>query len=107
VNDAATFTNAGTSATALTGNLTMTATRLDCANSFATSTSDPWSLADWFNGQVRNGIGTADLTGFVNGPLINAVVASTFSDSFFDSVSHIGAVKDQASDWTAKWIFRD
>jgi hypothetical protein len=107
VNDTATFTNAGTSATALTGNLTMTGSRLDCANSFATSTSDPWSLADWFNGQVRNSIGATDLTGFVNGPQINAVVASTFSDSFFDNVSHIGAVKDQASDWTAKWIFRD
>lgn len=107
VNDTATFTNAGTSATALTGNLTMTGTRFDCTIPFALSSTEPWLLADWFNGQARNSIGTADLTGFVNGPLINAVVPSTFTDSFFDNVSHIGAVKDQSSDWTAKWIFRD
>jgi hypothetical protein len=85
----------------------MTASRLDCTTTFATSSTEPWTLADWFNGQARNTIGTADLTGFVNGPLINAIVPSTFTDSFYDNVSHIGAVKDVSSDWTAKWIFRD
>ncbi|MDP2139450.1 MAG: hypothetical protein Q8L20_01445 [Gammaproteobacteria bacterium] len=105
LNDNATFTNGGSSATSLTGQLTMTHSRFACANNFAESGTDPWSVAAWFNGQTGNSTGTADLSGVINGPGLNAIPAATLNDSFFDAVTHIGAVKDQKSDWASAWMF--
>ena len=109
VDDDATFNNGGSSATNLTGELTITNTLLTCANAFDVSDSDPWSVADWFNGQAGNvaDVNGSDLTGYVNGPVINAMTPATFSDSFFDQVDHIGAVANDASDWASSWMFTD
>lgn len=107
INDNATFTNGGSSATSLSGELTMTNTLFGCAKAFSEASTDPWSIASWFNGQNGNATGTADLNGVVNGPTINAKTAATFTDSFFDQTDYIGAVKDAASDWTAGWVFSD
>ncbi len=107
INDNATFTNGGTSATSLTGQLTMTNTLFACGNSFNESSTDPWSIATWFNGQAGNSAGTADLNGIINGAAINAKAAATFTDSFFDNTDYIGAIKDQKSDWASRWVFMD
>lgn len=105
INDNATFLNGGSSATTLTGQLTMTNTRFACANNFSEAGTDPWLISTWFNGQAGNSTGAVDLSGIVNGPTVNALTAATLSDSFFDKVTHIGAVKDTASNWTSGWMF--
>lgn len=107
VNDTATFTNAGTSATALTGQLTAVSSLFDCGTTFKEASDDPFSLTAWFAGQTHNSTVAAGLSGVVNGAAANAVTPSTFTDSFFDQVDYIGAVKDQKSDWTANWVFTD
>jgi hypothetical protein len=52
-----------------------------------------------------SGLGAND---YRNSTLINARPVSDLSatDSFFDKVDYIGAVKDQANDWTLGWTFR-
>lgn len=107
INDNATFLNGGSSATSLTGQLTMSNSRLNCAITFAESGTDPWSIAAWFAGQAGNTTGSVDLTGFINGPVLNALPAATFTDSFFNQVDHIGAIKNTQSDWASGWIYRD
>lgn len=109
IDDDATFNNGGSSATNLTGDLTITNTLLTCANAFEVKVTDPWSVADWFNGQAGNvaNVNGSDLTGYVNGPVINAMTPATFSDSFFDQVDHIGAVANDQSDWASSWMFTD
>lgn len=107
INDNATFTNGGSSATSLTGELTMTNTFFGCPSPFSEASTDPWSIASWFNGQTGNSTGTATLSGVINSPALNALTPATFTDSFFDNADHIGAVKDQKSDWTANWVFAD
>lgn len=83
----------------------MTNTRFACANNFSEAGTDPWLISTWFNGQAGNSTGAVDLSGIVNGPTVNALTAATLSDSFFDKVTHIGAVKDTASNWTSGWMF--
>lgn len=107
INDNATFMNGGSSATSLTGELTMTNTFLGCPSPFAEASTDPWSIASWFNAQAGNSTGTATLSGVINSPAINAMTPATFTDGFFDNADYIGAVKDQKSDWTAAWVFSD
>jgi len=107
INDNATFLNGGSSATSLTGQLTMSNSRLNCATTFSESSNDPWSIAAWFAGQTGNTTGSVDLTGFINGPVLNALPAATFTDSFFTQIDHIGAVKNAQSDWASGWIYRD
>ena len=107
VNDTATFTNAGTSATALTGQLTAASSLFDCSTTFNESASDPFQLSAWFAGQANNSTASAALSGVVNSATVNAITPSTPADSFFDQVDYIGAVKDQKSDWTANWVFTD
>lgn len=107
INDNATFTNGGSSASTLSGQLTMRNTLFGCANAFAESSTDPWSIATWFNTQSGNKVGTVDLNGILNSATINAIPPATLTDRFFDRTDYIGAVKDQASDWTASWVFTD
>jgi len=107
VNDTATFTNAGTSATALTGQLTASSSLFDCGTTFKEDAADPFQLTAWFAGQANNSTAAASLSGVVNSAAVNAITPTTPTDSFFDQVDHIGAVKDQKSDWTANWVFTD
>jgi hypothetical protein len=53
-------------------------------------------------------VGEVDLggkNGWANGSTLNAIPANIPSDSFFDQVDYIGAVKDDSSDWTEGWSF--
>jgi hypothetical protein len=110
IDQSATFANAGGSIAGLNDNLTLTNTRLMTACPFSASEGDAFSVEDYFNAQSGSSLGAVDLTGTIgvtNGPILNAITPSIPSDSFFEQVDHIGAVKDAASDWTAGWTFSD
>lgn len=102
-----TFNNAGTSATALSGNLTVTNSVANCALNFKDDTADLFKTSDWFNGQTGNtttamGMGTS----YINNAAVNARTPAAPFDSFFDATTYIGAVKDAASDWTVGWTYK-
>lgn len=107
----ATFTNAGTSATDLTGNLTIESTLLgnNCATVFKDD-GNVFDLETYFNSQSNNEVGAPTLSNnFINGATENAVTATDPSavDSFFDSVDYVGAVKSSAAadNWTLNWTY--
>ena len=106
-----TFTNAGSSATNLTGNLTIQSTLMDsgCKEVFKDDGNN-FDLQAYFLGQSNNAVGTTTLSnGFINGTAENAVTATNVKaiDSFFDTTNYIGAVKsaDTADNWTLGWTY--
>jgi hypothetical protein len=105
--DSATFDNGGASATDVSGDLTMVNSLFGCANAFGEDVADPWSIETWFEAQDGNTTGIVTLDGFVNTTDINDLEAAELPGSFFTPVDHIGAVRDDASDWTSGWIFQD
>lgn len=110
IDQAATFTAAGGSIAGLNGSLAMSNSRLDTACTFSASDGDPFSVADWFGAQIGSSLGGVDLggvNGLVNGHSLNAVEAVVPSDSFFEQVDFIGAIKDETSDWTTGWSYSD
>lgn len=108
IDHSATFLNAGSSATSLSGELTMTNSIVDCAVNFAEAPDDNWSVESWFVNQPGNRVGGAGMTHYRNSAAVNAIPAADLSaDPFFDQVDYIGAVKDAASDWTLGWTYRE
>jgi len=110
IDQSATFVNAGSSIAGLNGNLTLTNSRLAAACVFDESDGDEFTVAGWFGAQSGSALGTLDLggtQGWVNGTALNAVTASVPADAFFTQVDHIGAIKDETSDWTAGWTYAD
>jgi hypothetical protein len=102
-----TFNNAGTSAAALSGNLTVTNSVANCALNFKDDTADLFKTSDWFNGQTGNTTAAMGMgTSYINNAAVNALTAAAPFDSFFDTTTYIGAVKDAASDWTVGWTFK-
>jgi hypothetical protein len=101
-----TFNNAGTSATTLTGNLTMTNSVANCAINFKNDVGDKFLVSDWFNGQAGNTTEAVGMTNYINTPAVNALAPATGLDAFFDVTDYRGAVKDVATDWTAGWTFK-
>ncbi len=101
-----TYNNAGTSAAALTGNLTITNSVANCAISFREDAGDKWLVGDWFNGQTGNSTAAVGMTNYVNTAAVNALAPAAGLDAFFDVTDYRGAVKDEASDWTAGWTFK-
>jgi len=110
IDQSATFINAGGSIAGLNGNLTLTNSRLAAACVFSETTGDEFTVAGWFGAQTGSSLTALDLTGtrgWTNGATLNAVTPVIPSDSFFDQVDHIGAVKNEATDWTAGWTYAD
>ncbi|MEY4643027.1 MAG: hypothetical protein RLZZ227_3021 [Pseudomonadota bacterium] len=102
-----TFLNGGSSATALTGELTIINSLFDCTNALVFTSGDNWSTPQWFLGQQGNLVGASSMTGYINSATVNARPAAPLGgDGFFDQVDYIGAVKDAANDWTVGWTFR-
>ncbi|HEY0961698.1 MAG TPA: hypothetical protein VGE69_05010 [Pseudomonadales bacterium] len=101
-----TFANAGSSASALSGNLTVTNSVANCLLNFKDDTADKFKVTDWFGSQAGNSTADVGMASYINTAEANARPAATLGDSFFDAVSHIGAVKDAANDWTAGWTFK-
>lgn len=104
-----TFTQSGASIATLNGTLTLENTLVTAACAAAMSGDGPaWTAAEWFAAQTSSASGSVDLGGpysWANGTAINAATHSIPSDSFFDQVDYIGAVKDESSDWTEGWTF--
>ncbi len=107
----ATFTNAGSSATSLSGGLTIESTLLgtDC-NTVFKDDGNVFDLETYFTGQANNVVGATTLSNnFINGSAENAVTATDVSaiNSFFDSVDFAGAVKSDAAadNWTLNWTY--
>jgi len=101
-----TFANAGTSATTLTGNLTITNSVANCLLNFKDDTADKFKVSDWFNGQAGNTTASVGMTTYINTAAVNALAAATQTDSFFDATTYVGAVKDANSDWTLGWTYK-
>ncbi len=105
----ATFINAGSSATSLTGKFTITNTIFDCPTppgNFIEVASDKFKVSDFFKGQAGNVEGATNMTSHVNSSTVNALTPATGLDAWFDVAPYVGAVKDDASDWTQGWIYR-
>ncbi|UTW56531.1 hypothetical protein [Kordiimonas sp. SCSIO 12610] len=109
LDDTSTFTNAGSSATNLTGNLTVQSTLFDCSDPTDDEAGDPFLLETFIQNQDNNVFGPSSLSNFINGTNEAAVPAVDVStiDSFFDSVDHIGAIAsdDPSDNWTLGWSF--
>lgn len=111
IDQTATFTNAGGSISGLNGNLVLRNSRVSTGCGFSASDGDIFSVADWYAAQIGSGTGSdlGGTLGLTNGNVLNAVPAenSLATDSFFDQVDYIGAIKDSTSDWTAGWTFKN
>lgn len=107
IDNAATFINGGSSATDLTGELTITNSIVDCDTNFDEQVDDNWKVSDWYEGQDGNMVGGANMTGtYVNSSEVNAMTPATLTDPFFENVDYIGAVPSAEEDWTQGWTFR-
>jgi hypothetical protein len=106
IDHAATFIAAGGSVNTLNGTLTMTNSRVDCAVNFREEAGDNFTVQAWFEAQDGNTAGATDMDSYINSALVNGLPAATLTDPFFDQTDYIGAVKDEASDWTQGWTFR-
>lgn len=104
-----TFAVAGSSATNLTGDLTLQSSLLDCNDPTDDEDGDPFLLETFVQSQDNNVFGPSTLANFINGTAEAAVPAVDVStiDSFFDSVDHIGAIEsaDPSDNWTLGWSF--
>lgn len=104
-----TFINAGTSATSLTGKLTITNTIFDCPTppgNFVEVVTDKFKVSDFFRAQAGNVEAATNMNSHVNSAAVNALTPATGLDVWFDAAPYVGAVKDDASDWTKGWIYR-
>ena len=109
INNADTFSQSGTSAAALNGTLTMQYSRIPTACAADLQGSGTFTTAEWFAAQMGTSAGAVELggpDGWANGIFVNAVTPVIPTDSFFDQVDYIGAVKDDSSDWTKGWTFK-
>lgn len=109
IKDEDTFTQSGASIATLNGTLTLENTLVTAACGAAMAGDGPaWTASEWFAAQTASAAGSVDLGGpysWANGTAVNAAAHSIPSDSFFDQVDYIGAVKDESSDWTEGWTF--
>lgn len=111
IDSASTFTNAGTPPNALSGNLTMENTILNCATNFVEEPGDPWTVQSWFAAQQGNmqmnpaleGPFPPDGASYLKGFPINM---DEF-DSFFQNYGHIGAFSGAEAAWTHGWTLQD
>ena len=103
-----TFSQSGASAATLNGTLKMEKSLITTACAAALAGEGTFTTADWFAAQSGTTSGTVDLggpNGWTNGSLINAQTPTTGLGAFFDTVDHIGGVKDDTSDWTKGWSY--
>lgn len=104
-----TFRQSGETIATLNGTLVMRDSRITSACAADLVAADGlWSTTDWYGAQTNSTSGVVDLggpNGWANGSALNAIPANVPSDSFFDKVNYIGAIKDDSSDWTKGWSF--
>lgn len=105
-NDADTFTVGGTP-TAPGPALTMRNSWLGgCTTVFEDSTSEPYLVSAWYNGQTGNGTGNALLEAnrfpAANSPLLGTGITVP-NEAFFTPVNFKGAFSGRGGDWTVGW----
>jgi hypothetical protein len=99
--------NDATFANADSGDLVITNTLLDCTSPFESDDDDAAAVSGWFLNQAGNTIGSANLadpynqTSPIYAPRAEIGGGASPADSFFDSVSFIGAIG--SDDWTTGW----
>ncbi|MEJ2533901.1 MAG: hypothetical protein P8008_00095 [Gammaproteobacteria bacterium] len=116
IDDASTFTNAGTPPDNLSGNLTIQNSIVNCERNFVEEDGDPWTVQSWFEAQSGNqatdpGLvgafppeGAAYLRGF---PVGYAGQEESYFDSFFQNYEHIGAFSGPGAAWTQGWTLQE
>ena len=114
IDDEATFRSAlsegGTGVADLNGMLTMTNSRVHESCPLQDESGDLFSVSDWFGaqqGSKKEGVDLGGGNNLINGHRLNSVAPVIPDDPFFEKVDHIGAIKDETSDWTAGWSFSD
>ncbi len=103
----ATFENAGAPG-ALTGELTVENTVVDCTTNFNDDPAEPFLVSDWFTSQPGNIATNPNLNGFlpaVGSPAIGIGLHSFGADPFFAVTDYAGAFADENDDWTRDWTF--
>ena len=112
IDSASTFTNAGTPPNALSGNLTMENTILNCGTNFDEEVGDPWTIQSWFEAQQGN----MQMNPELNGPFPPASASYLHGfpidkeefGQFFEAVDYIGAFSGTgAAAWTHGWTLQD
>lgn len=84
--------------------LQMTHSVINCSRTFDVEGGDLWNTSGWYSAQAGNSIQDPGLNGWIpaaGSPLKGNGI--TPFDLFFDEVDFIGAIRDEASDWTAGW----
>lgn len=80
---------------------------VDCSMSsqnFEAEANEPWAVEKWFVNQEGNKTVNPELVGWIPAATSPALgTGVTPEDLFFDEVDFIGAIRDQASDWTKGW----
>jgi len=112
IDSSATFTNAGTPPSSLTGNLTMENSMVNCATNFLEESGDPWTVQSWFTSQPGN----QQINPNLSGPFPPASASylhgfpldkETFGP-FFNAVDYIGAFSNSGeAAWTHGWTLQD
>jgi len=111
IDSSSTFENAGTPPDALSGNLTMENTIVNCATNFDEEDGDPWTVQSWFEAQEGNSEEDPALEGVF--PPTDAAYISGFPvdrekfDSFFQDYGHIGAFSGAKQAWTHGWTLQE
>ena len=111
IDDAATFTAAGTPPNMLSGTLTIQNSILDCQNNFVEEAGDPWTVEQWFNAQDGNEEMAVNLEGVF--PPADATYLRGYDldydihDVFFWNYEHVGAFANKEAAWTQGWTLQE
>ncbi len=111
IDNDATFTAAGTPPDALTGNLTIQNSVVNCATNFVEEDGDPWTVQSWFEADGTNQEVDPMLEDLIFLPA-GSDLESGFPidydifDSFFLNQDHVGAFGPGPA-WTAGWTLQN
>ena len=105
IDDDSTFTNGGTIG-ALSGNLVIENSYVNCGTNFDDKAGDLFLVSEWFSTQPGNVAGDPGLNGFLpsaSSPLLNGGGVISGGDSAFEANNFVGAFRNEADNWTAGW----
>jgi hypothetical protein len=107
----ATFTAAGTPPDALTGNLTIQNSVVNCATNFVEEEGDPWTVQSWFEADGTNQEVDPMLENLIFLPAGSDLESGfpidySVFDSFFQNQDYVGAFGPGQA-WTAGWTLQN
>jgi hypothetical protein len=108
IDHAATFVAAGGSIEGLNGTLSINSAIANCSTTFREEAGDNFTVQAWFEAGKNNSTANPNMaTTYINSSVANGITPTAPTDSWFDTTTYIGAVKDSASDWTVGWTYKD